>query len=225
MAITQPTAANVGDFSTEIEDSEAAKGNYVPRISAALRTLASETQSAFTTAQATLHVGDLASGILAAGTPLAAWADNSSSNPGITLADSKAKAVRWNNNASQTAVWYSVTADQDVNDAVALVAHYLVSKSSNTVGDATKVTLAGFFQTVGAAHDADADVGGDSDAVVGNAAAKTVSELTYSISAADLPPAPWTLSFSVKPKDGTLGTDDFLCEGIWFEYTRVALDT
>lgn len=222
MSLTIPTAASLGGFSAEIATDHATKGDYDTRLANALITLATEANAAMTTAQACIHV-DLQSGMLAAGTPLAAWADNVSSNPGITLADSKAKAVRWNNNGTQTAVWYSITADQDVDDAAALVAHFLVSKSSNTVGDATKVTMAGFFQTAGALHDADVDVGGDSNAVTGDLAAKTVSELTFSISAADLPPAPWSLSFSIKPKDGTLGTDDFLCHGCWFEYTRTPL--
>ena len=168
---------------------------------------------------------DVATGMLAAGTPLAAFADNASSNPGITLDNSKAKAVRWNNNATQTAVWYSAVMPQRLDDTAVLVAHFLVSKSGATLADATKITFSGFFQTVGALHDADSDVGGDSGAVTGDAAAKTVSELTYSIAAADVPASPSVLSFSIKPKDGTLGTDDFLVEGIWFEYVPALLTT
>lgn len=174
--------------------------------------------------QEQFHV-DVPTGILAAGTPLAAFADNASSQPGITLANSKAKAVRWNNNATQVAVWYSVPMPQNLDDAKDLVVHFLVSKSGATLADVTKITFSGFFQTVGALHDADSDVGGDTGAVTGDATAKTVSELTYTIAAADVPPSPSVLSFSIKPKDGTLGTDDFLCMGIWFEFVPALLTT
>jgi hypothetical protein len=176
-----------------------------------------------TSAQAMVYV-DLSSAILAAGTPMAAWADNAgASAPGITLANSKAVGLRWNNQGTQTAVWLSAVMPQDLNDAAALVLHALVSKSGATVGDATSLTVTAFFQTVGALHDADTDCGGTSSAVVGDATAKTVSELTLSIAHGDVPAAPCNLSFSVKPTDSTLGTDDFVIEAIWFEYTRKAL--
>lgn len=168
--------------------------------------------------QCQLNVPSLAAGILAAGTPLAAFADNSSSNPGITLADSKAVAVRWNNNASQTAVWYSVPMPQDLDDTAVVVMHILASKSGATLGDATTFTVTAFYQTVGALHDADADLGGTSSALTGDATAKTVAELTLTLAAADVPASPSNLSFSIKPTNGTLGTDDALVEAIWFEF-------
>lgn len=174
------------------------------------------------TTQAIIPV-DLQTGMLAAGTPLAAFADNASSNPGITLVDSKTKAVRWNNNASQTAVWYEVPMPQDLDDTADLVLHVLASKSGATVGDATTFTVTGFFQTVGALHDADSDVGGATNALVGNATAKTVAELTRTIAAADVPESPSRLSFSIKPTDGTLGTDDAIVSGMWFEYKKKVL--
>ena len=226
---TAPTQASIGAFSTEIATSEAGKGNYDTRVANALYTFATaavvdiaalETNN--TTAQAMVHV-PLTSGILAAGTPLAAFADNASSNPGVTLADSKTVAVRWNNNASQTAVWYRVAMPQDLDDTAAVVAHVLASKSGATLGDATTFTIAAFFQTVAALHDADADCGGATTALVGNATAKTVAELTLSIAAGDVPPAPCALAFSIKPTDGTLGTDDAIVHAVWFEYTRKAL--
>lgn len=166
---------------------------------------------------------NLASGILAAGTPLAAFADNASSNPGITLVDSKNVGVRWNNNASQTAVWYSVNMPQGLDDTYAIVFHALCSKTGATVGDATTMTVSAFFQTVAALHDADADCGGATSALVGNATAKTVAELTLSIGASDVPASPSGLSFSIKPTDGTLGTDDFICSKAWFEIRKKLL--
>lgn len=224
-----PTQASIGAFSTEVATGHAARGNYDPSVANALVTFATAAVVDLTaldvnnaSAQAVVHV-PLANGILAAGTPLAAFADNASSNPGVTLADSKSVAVRWNNNGTQTAVWYRVDMPQDMNDAAAVVAHVLASKSGATLGDATTFTIAAFFQTVAALHDADADCGGATTALVGNATAKTVAELTLSIAAGDVPPAPCSLAFSIKPTDGTLGTDDAMVHGIWFEYTRKPL--
>lgn len=57
MAITQPTAADLGDYSTEVENNEAARGNLVPRIAGALRTLASEASTDIAAAQATADAG------------------------------------------------------------------------------------------------------------------------------------------------------------------------
>jgi hypothetical protein len=166
---------------------------------------------------------DVTSAILAAGTPMAAFADNASSNPGVTLVDSESVAIRWNNNGTQTAIWYRVNMPQDLDDTAAVVLHFLVSKTGATVGDATTITATAFFQTVAALHDADVNCGGVTGAVTGDATAKTVAELTLSIAAGDVPPAPCSLAFSVKPTDGTLGTDDFLVHAIWVEYKRKLL--
>jgi hypothetical protein len=161
---------------------------------------------------------NLASGMLAAGTPLAAFTDNAgASAPGITLADSKAVAVRWNNQGTQTAVWYKAHFPQNIDDAADIIAHFAVSKSGATVGDATKITMTAFVNAPGSLHDADTDFGGDSSALVGNAAAKTISELTLTLGNADIPAAPFSISFSIKPKDGTLGTDDCIVHDVWFE--------
>ena len=173
--------------------------------------------------QKQVSVAPLSGGILAAGTPLAAFADSVTSDPGITLANSKAVGVRWNNAAGQIAVWYAVPMPQDLNDAANVVMHILASKTGATVGDATTFTVTAFFQTVGALHDADADCGGASSAMTGAATAKTVQELTLTLALADVPPSPSVLSFSIKPTDGTLGTDDVVVEGIWFEYKGATL--
>lgn len=174
-------------------------------------------------AQATIPV-PFGGAMLAAGTPMAAFADNASSNPGVTLANSKAVALRWNNNGTQTAVWLpSIPMPQDLDDAADIVIHALASKSGATVGDATTFTFAAFFQTAAALHDADTDCGGASSALTGDATAKTVAEVTRTIAAADVPAAPCVLSLSVKPTDGTLGTDDAMIHAIWIEYTRKPL--
>ena len=213
----------VGPFN-EITSMTCAKiriGDGPPPVSSQGVSLAPLYTNALTT-QAMIHV-PLSSGILAAGTPLAAWANNASSNPGLTIANSKAYAIRWNDNASQTAVWFGVPMPQDLDDTAAIVIHALVSKTGATLADATTLTITAFFQTAGALHDADADCGGTSSAVVGDATAKTVTELTLTIAASDVPPSPSNLSFTVKPSDSTLGTDDFVLHALWIEYTRKLL--
>ena len=188
------------------------------QVEAALQELYQHTKSV----QAQIHI-PLASAILAAGTPMAAFADNAASNPGITLVDSESVALRWNNNGTQVAVWFRVAMPQDMDDTAPVVLHALCGKTGATVGDATTLTVTAFFQTVAALHDADADAGGTSSALVGNATAKTVTELTLSIAHGDVPAAPCSLSLSVKPTDGLLGTDDFLLHDLWLEYTRKIL--
>lgn len=172
------------------------------------------------TAQAPFFI-NLQSGMLAAGTPLAAWADDAASAPGITLANSKSKCVRWNNNATQVAVWYEHPIPPDLDETAPLVLHAQVSKSGATDADDAGLTVAAFFVSAGALHDADSDCGGDTSLVDGAAAAKTVTEVTLAITAANVPAPPGNISFSVKPLD--LGTDDFMLHALWFEYKRKIL--
>ena len=161
--------------------------------------------------------------VLAAGTPLAAFADNASSNPGVTLVNSKALGVRWNNNASQTAVWaepIEIPYEADVSADATL--RILCSKVGATVGDATTFTVTAFAGTVGQLHDADADFGGTSSAITGNATSKTVQQSTLTLTAANLAAlaAPAFLSLSIKPTDGTLGTDDVVVHAVVVEFKR-----
>lgn len=162
-------------------------------------------------------------GILAAGTPLAAWADNASSNPGLTIVDNKSLGVRWNNNASQTAVFCKFVMPADIDTSKNATLEFLVSKSGATVGDAVKMTVALFNQVATALHDADADFGGDSSALAGDATAKTVSKLTLTLTAANLAAAGSAVTMSYKPKDGTLGTDDAILHGVRLVYSGKAL--
>jgi hypothetical protein len=158
--------------------------------------------------------------ILAAGTPMAAFANDAASNPGITLVDSEGVGIRWNNNASQTAVWskFVIPYDCDIGAGATFVA--IASKTGATAGDATTFTLTAFNQAVGALHDADADYGGATSAMVGNATAKTVQQVTRAIAAADLGDAGTPVSVSFKPTDGTLGTDDVILFALKFRYRR-----
>lgn len=165
----------------------------------------------------------IASGTLVDGTPLAKFADGASATPGLSLNDSKAFGVRWNNHAAPAAAYLSVPMPQDLDDSAAIVVHVLASKTGATLADTSPFTCEAFFQTVGALHDADVDAGGDTGAMTGNANAKTVQEVTLTIAAADVPASPSVMTFSFKPKDGKLGTDDVIVEGIWLEYTGKVL--
>jgi hypothetical protein len=158
--------------------------------------------------------------ILAAGTPMAAFADNASSNPGVTLVDSEGVGIRWNNNASQTAVWTSFMIPRDCDTSKPAKLVFKASKTGATVGDATTFTVTAFNQATGALHDADANYGGASSAMTGDAAAKTVQEVTRTLAAADLGNPGDNVSLSFKPTDGTLGTDDVVLFGIEFQYRR-----
>lgn len=164
-------------------------------------------------------------GMLAAGTPLAAWADNAgASAPGITLANSKAAGYRWNNQGTQTAIWTveGVAIPYEADVSADAVMHILCSKVGATPGDATTFTVTAFVQDVGALHDADTDFGGTSSAITPAATSKTVQDSTLTLALADLAAAaaPAAISFSIKPTDGTLGTDDIIVHAVFVLFKR-----
>lgn len=163
----------------------------------------------------------IAQGILAAGTPMAAFADNAgASAPGITLADSEGVGIRWNNQASQTAVWTSLMVPRDIDTSKDAKLVLKAAKVGATVGDATTFTITAFNNATGALYDADANFGGATSAMVGNAPSKTVQEVTLTLAAADLGAAGDNVSLSFKPTDGTLGTDDAILFGIELQYRK-----
>lgn len=157
--------------------------------------------------------------LVATGAPMAVFSDGASSVPGVQLTDSKSACVRWNNHATPAAIAVNVPMPSDLDDASDVVFHALVSKVGATVGDATKLTVGAFEHTVGALHDADSDMGGDTGAVTGDAASKTVSELTLTLAAANIHAVPSSVALTIKPKAGTLGTDDLLLHSAWLEVT------
>ncbi len=159
--------------------------------------------------------------ILAAGTPMAAWADDAgASSPGVTLANSEAMGLRWNNFATQIAVWmrFSLPADLDVTSTASLVVK--ASKTGATLADATTFDITIFNNATGALHDADATYGGATSAMTGDATAKTVQSVSRTLAAADLGVAGDPVSFSIKPTNGTLGTDDLIIHAIKLVYKR-----
>lgn len=156
--------------------------------------------------------------ILAAGTPMAAFADNAASAPGITLNNSEAMGIRWNNAASQVAVWTRFTMPLDIDISKDAVLELFASKTGATVGDATTFTVTAFNNAKAALEDADANFGGATSAMTGNATAKTVQRVTLTLAAADLGQPGEPVSLSFKPTDGTLGTDDVILLGMNLRY-------
>jgi len=158
---------------------------------------------------------------IATGAKMAVFANGASTTPGTQFTDSKTSAVRWNNDAAPGAIAMNVAVPIDLDTSKPAVVHALVSKVGATVGDATKLTIGAFNHVVGALHDADVDFGGDSSAIgAPSAASKTISELTLTLAAADLAAAPAGMCLTVKPKAGTLGTDDFVLHELWIEYAK-----
>lgn len=163
---------------------------------------------------------DILAGItLAAGVAVSAAAP-ATSVPGTAIADAKSAVVKWLAHATPAAMCLNVPMPADLDDTQDVIFHAHVSKSGATVGDATKLTVAAFEVVPTALHDADVDFGGDTGAVVGNATAKTVTELTLTLAAANIHAYAESLNLQIKPKAGTLGTDNLYLHGAWLEYTR-----
>jgi hypothetical protein len=151
---------------------------------------------------------------------MAAFADNAASQPGVTVVDSKGMGIRWNNAASQVAVWTRFVLPRDIDTSKDATLVLKAAKTGATSGDATKFTITAFNNATGALDDADTDFGGDTSAMTGASAAKTVQEVTLTLAAADLGVAGDAVSLSFKPKDGTLGTDDVVLFSIELQYRR-----
>ena len=127
--------------------------------------------------------------------PLTSWGDAdgdvvkfaNGTTDGLTIADSKAVALRFNNSANPPKIisGFVVPFDADITANMTLSA--IVSKSGATIGDATTLVFEAFNQVSGLLHDADVDYGGTTGAVVGDAAAKTTTTLTRTLTAANLP--------------------------------------
>jgi hypothetical protein len=169
--------------------------------------------------RAKVEIPILSALVLATGVGVSAAAP-ATSVPGTAIADTKSATVKWLAHATPAAFAIDVPMPADLDDTQDVVFHAHVSKSGATLADATKLTVSAFEVVPGALHDADVDMGGDTGAVVGNAAAKTVTELTLVLDKANVNAYPETLAVQVKPKAGTLGTDNLYLHAAWLEYTR-----
>lgn len=157
-----------------------------------------------------------------AGVALAAFSDASDPTPGYCVT-AEGLGIRWNNHGTPTPVGTVAMVPPDMDDTADAVLHILASKVGDTVGDATKFTVTAFNNDVGALYDADANFGGDTGAMTGDATSKTVQEVTLTLAAANLTGYPAAIQLTIQPKDGTLGTDDVIMHKAWIEYQRKVL--
>jgi hypothetical protein len=160
---------------------------------------------------------------LATGAPLAIFANGASAVPGLSLTDSKVFCIRWNNNATQDAVLGGFHMPPDMDITVNAIVHFRASKTGATLADAVTFDLAAFNQVDAALHDADTDFGGTSSAMVGDAVAKTVQNVTRTLVAANFAAHPASVTITVKPTNGTLATDDLCLEEVYILYKRKLL--
>ena len=156
-------------------------------------------------------------------TPLGKFASEAAATFGLNIADSEALCVRWNNHATPGTALACVGLPPDLDDTEDVLIEALVSKSGATVGDATTLGIAAYMIAAGDLHDSDANCGGTTDAVVGDATAKTTDTLTLTISAANVPANARLLNLAITPTAGTLGTDDLLLHELRVRYTRKLL--
>lgn len=174
------------------------------------------------TANAFMHI-PLTSFLDADGDPLAKFVSAGSPTFGFNLADSEALNLRWNNDATPGTALCQINIPPDLDDTANCTLEFLCSKSGATVGDATTLTVTAFIISEGDLHDADANAGGVSNALVGNAAAKTTDVLSVTITAANMPANPRSMTFTVTPTAGTLGTDDLMIHAVGLRYQRKLL--
>ncbi len=175
-----------------------------------------------TTAHAVVNI-PLTSFLAADAAVLAKFSSASSPTFGFNLADSEAMNLRWNNDANPGSALCQLTIPPDLDDTANAQLEFLCSKSGATVGDATTLTIAAQFLVDGDLHDGDTPVSIVTDALVGNATAKTTKRLTGTILASDLQPGVSTMTFTVTPTAGLLGTDDLMIHSARLRYTRKVL--
>jgi hypothetical protein len=221
-------AVKLADIATHIADPSAAHaasavsiadaGNFTAaaQVEAALQELYQDTLSA----KGVINIPTPA--FSAAGVALAAFSDGASDVPGYCVT-AKGLGVRWNNHAAPLAVGAKVLVPPDADIAANMTLHVLAAKTGATIGDATKFTVAAYNNVVDALYDADADFGGDSSAMTGDATAKTVQHETLTLALANLAAYPAAMELTIKPKDGTLGADDVIMLAAWIEYKKKLL--
>jgi len=156
------------------------------------------------------------------GTALAAFSAGTSIIPGLaaTVAGENG-GIRWNDHGTPDPIAMSFIWPSDVDTAVNATLKVLAAKTGATIGDATTFDAAVFNHPDAALYDADADYGGTSSAMTGDAVAKTCQEESLTLALANLPAAfPSVATITIQPTDGTLGTDDVILLGAWIEYSK-----
>lgn len=152
------------------------------------------------------------------GTALADFSNAASPTPGWNAGD-ESFGIRWNNHANPDPIATSVAIPPDLDASADVVLHILAAKVGATIGDAVTWLVEAFNNADAALYDADADFGGTSSAMTGDAATKTCQEETLTLAAANVAGSPCALNLTIQPTDGTLGTDDVIMLAAWLEYT------
>ncbi len=186
--------------------------------------IAQVTLAALNTSALTAHgVVDipLTSFVDADGDPLAKWVDGSVD--GFALVDSEAFCLRFNNGSTPPAMLTQVNLPPDLDDTADAQLEFLCSKTGATIGDATTITIAAQLLVDGDLHNGDTPVAIVTDAVVGNATARTTKRLTGTILASDIQANASAMTFSFKPTNSLLGTDDFLVHSVRLRYQKKLL--
>lgn len=221
-------AIRQADVATHIADGSAAHAaSAISFADSGNKTTATEVDAALdelyvslTSAQGVISIPTPA--FSAAGVALAAFSDGASDVPGYCVT-AKGLGIRWNNHAAPLAVGAKALVPLDADVTANMVLNILAAKTGATIGDATKFTVAAYNNVVGALYDADSDFGGDSGAMTGDATAKMVQKVTLTLALANLPAAGNVIELTIKPKDGTLGTDDVILLAAWITYTKKIL--
>ena len=157
------------------------------------------------------------------GVPLAAFADGVSPTPGLSLNDSEAAGIRWNDDATpaQIVASFPVPSDLDITKQSFVI--LTAAKVGATAGDVPKIGVELFEHPIGSAYDAGADLGGDTQSM-GDEPTKEMQILAATI-AADSFSDPGTSSNSatitLQPEAGKLGTDDLILTSARLVYSRV----
>lgn len=172
-----------------------------------------------TTAYAQVGI-PIASFLDADGDPLAKFVSGDNTTFGFNLADSEALNLRWNNHATPGTALNQIALPYDLDDTAAAYLEFLCSKSGATAGDATTLTITAYITAAGDLHDADSNCGGVTNALTGNATAKTTAVLSLTIAAADIPANARSMTFTVTPTAGLLGTDDLMIHSVRLRYKR-----
>ncbi len=159
------------------------------------------------------------------GTALTKFTSADEATVGWAQIGNKELAIRWNNHATPGKIACQFVMPQDVNDAAAVVAHFMgaIVKAGADEADSPVLTVEAYFSEVGAAAAADTNCGGESGEFLTNADDKW-QEKTLSIAHGDVPASPSVLTLIINPKDGQLPADDFAMLVPWLEVTRTCLE-
>jgi hypothetical protein len=149
---------------------------------------------------------------LPTGDPLAAFADGASPTPGLSLNDSEAAGIRWNDDATPGQIVTSIPIPGDLDPTKVSYVVLSAAKVGATAADVPTFTAEVFEHPVGSAYDAGDDLGSATNAMA-DEATKTVQVLAAAIAAdsfSDPSANTMTATITLQPEAGKLTTDDLV---------------